>query len=227
LVDKLKAEKFAEIDPLNFFDFDGIYIKESVVETLKFPKSEFYAWQSEDGKGDIVIFVSEAQPSSNSYEFAQIVLDVTEKLGAKKVYTAAAAVTTKLPKKPRIWGVATNPDLLEELKKNDIALPGDIQIDGMNGNLLSIAVERGFEGICLLGETPHYVAKRRNLSASLEILRALSKMLNVKIDLKEMEELARQNKKELEKRTTEMKTEFIERFTKPIWERGGEGNEQF
>ena len=43
---------------------------------------------------------------------------------------------------PKVWAVATNKPLIEELKKFDLLQKGSIQIAGLNGLLLGLAKER-------------------------------------------------------------------------------------
>ncbi len=75
------------------------------------------------------------------------------------------------------------------------------------------------KGVCLLGETPRYLAEMGNPVASQAVLEVLTKMLRVKIDTSEMEEMAKQARQEIEKLVKESRREFIDHFTVPLWER--------
>ncbi len=219
LKDRLNAEELGEIDPSAFFDFGGVFIKDNLVDTPTFPEGKFYYWDSGGEGKDIIIFLAEAQPATGSYEYAGLVLDVAQRFGVKRVYSLAAAITEYHPDQPRVLGAASSPELLEELKKLEVVMAGDFYVAGLNGLLLGVATERGMEGVCLLGETVKYAARMANPRASQSVLGALTNLLGVEIDMAELEEFAESTEKQIRQINNEMKREFLQNFTKPIWER--------
>jgi uncharacterized protein (TIGR00162 family) len=219
LKDKLKAEELGEINPSGFFDMGGVFVKDNLVETPKFPEGKFYYWSSGGAGKDLIIFLSEAQPASSSYEYANIVLDVAQKFAVQRVYTLAAALTEYHPDQPRVLGAASSPELLEELRKLEVVLAGDFYIAGLNGLLLGVAAERDVDAICLLGETVKYAAKMANPRSSQAVLTVLIKLLGIEIDMAELEEFADSTDKQIRQLGNEMKKEFLQNFTRPIWER--------
>ncbi len=219
LKDKLEAEELAEIDPSGFFELGGVFIEDNLVETPTFPEGKFYYWDSGREEKDIIFFLAETQPASGAYEYAGIVLDVAQKFGVRRVYSLAAALTEYHPDQPRVLGAASSPELLEELKNYEVVLAGDFYIAGLNGLLLGVAAERNLEGVCLLGETVKYAAKMANPRASQAVLMVLTKLLGVEIDMAELEEFAGSTEKQIRQMGNEMKREFLQHFTKPIWER--------
>jgi uncharacterized protein (TIGR00162 family) len=220
LKDKLKAKPLGEIDPQGFFDLGGVFIKDNLIEMPEFPQSAFYYWKRSNNKGnDLLIFLAEAQPAIGAYEYVSKVLDIAESFGVSRVYTLAAAVTEHHPDEPRVLGAATTPGLLEELKPYNVVLAGDFYVAGLNGLLLGAAKERGLEGICLLGETVKYAAKLANPRSSQAVLEVLTKLLNVKIDLAELKEFADGTEKQLRQIGDEIRREYLQHFTRPIWER--------
>jgi proteasome assembly chaperone (PAC2) family protein len=146
------------------------------------------------------------------------VLDVSQKLKVKRVYTCAAAIARiHHTEKPKVWGAATNQKLLDVLKKHDVILRGDIQIAGLNGLFLGVAKERGFDGICLLGEVPAYTTRIPNPKAALAVLDILAKVLAIDINLSELAKLAKESDEQMKKLAAEAMEEFIDRYTKPVW----------
>ncbi|MFC2049655.1 PAC2 family protein [Chloroflexota bacterium] len=216
--DKLNAEEIGEIEPFDFFDPIGIMVKGNIIEAPQFPESKFYHWHNPTSGRDLILFISDEQPSFKGYELANSVLDVSRKLKVKRVYTCAAAIARiHHAEKPKVWGAATNQKLLETLREYDIILRGDIQIAGLNGLFLGVAKEMGFEGICLLGEVPMYTTRIPNPKASLAVLDILTKMLDININLSELTKLARESDEEMTKLAAEAMGEFIDRYTKPVW----------
>ena len=223
LKDKLGAEEVGEIEPFDFFTPSGVMVRNNIVEEPQFPENKFYYWRKPGSTKRILLFIGEEQPSLKGYELAHCILDVGKKLGMKRVYTCAAALTRiHHTEDPQVWGVGNEVKLLSDLKKYDVVLRGDLQIAGLNGLLLGAAKERGIEGICLLGEVPLYATRIPNPKASLAVLTVLTKMLGIDIDMTELSEVAKEADEEMKKLAAEAMGEFIGRFTQPIWEQKDE-----
>ena len=222
LREKLGAEEFAEIEPLPFFELNGVIIEDNLIQQPRFPESKFYYWKRKDTGSGLIIFIGEAQPTFKGYEFANRILDLAQKLGVSQVYTFAAALIPQFAEKPRVWASATDSELLKKLEGQKLVLKGDFYVAGMNGLLLSVAKERGMKGVCLLGETPRYLGEAGNPAASQAVLEVLNKLLRIKIDMTEIEGLAQQAREEIESMVKESRREYIDRFTVPLWERSEE-----
>ncbi len=219
LKDKLEAKEFAEIDPYGFFEPGGVFVKSSVIEEPEFPSSKFYFWKRPAGGRDLIVFISEAQPAVKANKYANIVLDVAERFGVRRVYTCAATLTEHQPEKPRVLGATTSIALHDELKEYGVVLTGDFYVAGLNGVLVGVAQQRSLDAMCLLGETARYTAKVANPRASKVVLDVLAGLLDVEIDMAELEELAEATDKQIREIGDEMRREYLQHFTRPIWER--------
>jgi len=226
LKDKLQAVEFAEIEAQSFFEVTGVYVQKNLVQPPRLPENKFYYWKRKGREGDLIIFLGEAQPSTRNREFADMILDVVERFGVKVVYTCAAALISHFPEQPRVWAAATDGELLDEMEREGLVLKGDFFIAGMNGLLLSMAKEREMKGVCLLGETPRYLSEMRNPTASQAVLRVLTKLLRVDIDMTEMDNLAAQSRQQIEELIKESRRQFISDFTVPLWERPQEEEQE-
>ncbi len=218
LKEQLQAEEFGEIEAGGFFHPVGASIKGSVVEVPKFPKSKFYYWQNNKSAHDLVIFLGEAQPSlEKEYEFACEILDLAGKLGVKTVYTFAAMPSVmEHTGEPKIWGVVTHPSLAKDLTGYGVSLMNEGQISGMNGLLLAVAKEKGFQGICLLGELPYYTIQIENPKSSRAVLEILNKILGIEVDTSELDSQAKQIEGEIEKFVDYFKIHGAHEPKKPI-----------
>ncbi len=219
LVDKLGAREIGEIEPVGFFEPVGVTVKENVVGSPRFPESKFYYWESDNSDTGLVIFIGEEQPVAKGYDLVNCVLDVAAQLKVEKLYACAAAVTrVHHSDEMKVWGVATNAGLVEELSRHNVILRGDLRIAGLNGLILGMAKERGMEGLCLLGEVPGYATQIANPRASLAVLGILTKMLGITLDLTALENMAEQVDREMDRIAKKVTAEFIDQFTEPIWE---------
>jgi proteasome assembly chaperone (PAC2) family protein len=223
---RLEFKDLGEVEASYFFDPIGVTARDNVIEEPQFPQSRFYYWKNKPGKSDLILFIGDDQPPVKAYDMANAVLDMAVRFKATRIYTLAAAITrihhTELPK---AWGVATTRKLTADLKRFDLLQRGNLQIAGLNGLLLGVARERAIDAICLLGEVPAHAARVQNPMAALAILRVLTRMLDIKIDLLELEQIASQAKAALKQMAAEAMGEYIDLFTEPIWEQGQDEEE--
>lgn len=234
LKEKLKAIKFAEAEPKDYFYPLEANIEEALIKTPQLPKGEFYYWQNpankigrKGGENDLIIFISEAQPPPEKIQlYIKNILDLCEDLRVMTIYTFAAfPMPIDHFQESHVWVAATNKKLLEELKRLEARLPpvGQVksmdngQISGLNGLFLSIARERKMQGACLLGEIPLYTIQIENPKASLAVLEILAQILNIKLNLNELVNAGKLMEEEIEKLIDYLKRPF-EESPKPITE---------
>jgi proteasome assembly chaperone (PAC2) family protein len=223
---KLPFKELARIEPSHFFDPIGVVVRDNIVEAPQFPESRFYYLKNKGGGSDIILFTGEDQPLTKGYELANCVLDVGEKFKVKRVFTCAAALSSiHHTEPPRVWGVVTSQHMSQVIKKYDLVQRGNLHISGLNGLLLGVAKERKIEGVCLLGEVPMHATRIPNPMAALAVLRVLTRMLDIEIDLSELSEMASEAAERMKEIAAEAMGEYIDRFTQPIWEHGEEEEE--
>ena len=210
LREQIQAEELGEIEPWDFFYPTRVRIKAGVLDDLEFPRNKFY--YKKLGDKDLMFFVGEEQPSGTgrmyaeggkAYEMANLVLDVAERFGCRRVYTSGAAVAlTHHTLKPGVWAVATAEDLIAEAKSyvNTILMSqvegrgNQGNITGLNGLLLGVAKKRGLEGFCLMGEIPDYLSRVPfpYPQASQSILEVFATILDIRVDLSGLDDMATQ-----------------------------------
>jgi len=219
LKEQLKAEEIAQFDAEDFFSPTEAVIENGLLKIPSVPKGKFYFWDNKTGKNDLVIFISQAQPRhEKGYEYAKNILGAAEKLNVGLIYAFAAM---PLPidhlKKPQVWGAATDKKLIERLKKIPVKIMDKGQISGLNGLFLAVAKDLGFSGICMLAEIPLYAIQIENPKASLAILEALIKLIDITLDLNQLQLQAKLMQEEIERLIDYLKTPE-EELTKPITE---------
>jgi proteasome assembly chaperone (PAC2) family protein len=205
----LKAQEFGEIEPWDFFNPRKVTIEKGLLKNLEFPGSKFYSQRIRNQ--DLIFFIGQEQPAegriryaegTKAYKIANLVLDVAEKFDCRRVYTSGAAVTQiHHTVKPRVWAVPNRQSLIEEIKKyeNTILMSGvegrssQGTITGLNGLLLGVAKKRGLDAICLMGEIPYYLqgAPWPYPKGSKSVLEVFAKILDVKFDLSQLDELSK------------------------------------
>jgi len=212
----LRAEKFGEIEPWDFFDPRKVVIEKGLLKELEFPSNKFYFQRVKNQ--DLIFFIGQEQPTDGAtryaegqkaYQMASLVLDVAEKFDCRRVYTSGAAVTQiHHTARPRVWAVPNSEKLIDELNQyeNTILMSaiegrsGQGVITGLNGLMLGVAKKRGLEAICLMGEIPYYLqaAPWPCPKGSKSVLEVLIKILGINVDLSKLDELAKRVEEEIE-----------------------------
>ncbi len=205
---KLRARRFAEINPEPFFFPHKVLIEDGLMRDMEFPENIFFYYR---GEPDLIFFLGGAQPHEESkiYALTNLILDVAQQFGVSRVYTAAAAVASiHHTFEPRVWAVPNSRYLLSELKRHNVVLLSELEerrgsgnITGLNGVLIGVAKERNMEGACFLGEIPVYIAHfpLQYPKASRSILSVLTHILDLHIDMGEIGFYAEQADREIEK----------------------------
>jgi proteasome assembly chaperone (PAC2) family protein len=212
LKDKIKATEFAEIEPYDFFDV-SIQVEDGMIQELKFPESKFYYWKNRKG-GDIIICIADYEPLQLRYKYTELILDVAQRFEIDRVYTICAFPSPiHHDEEPRVFAVVNNTKLIEDVKQYGAVLLEEKDLDSMNALLLGLAKKRNIQGIYLLGEVPSYTTEIENPKSCKAVIRVLTAMLDLNIDMTEIDETARQAEEEIDKRVKAASWEFIDHFT--------------
>lgn len=198
LLAKLGMTAVVELEAGNFFDAEQVEVQDGLLQPIKRPRSRFFVWTDPQKKHDLVLFLGEAQPPLGKYPFCRMIIDYAKELGVERVFTFAAMATQMHPEKPsRIFGAASDPDSLEELKCLEVELVASGNISGLNGVLLGVAAEAGLRGTCLLGEMPHIFAQLPFPKASLAILEVFTTIARIDVDFTQLAEQAKEMEQQL------------------------------
>ncbi|UCE37367.1 MAG: proteasome assembly chaperone family protein [Thermoplasmata archaeon] len=200
LIDQLHAEKFADLFSKHFPP--QVLVGEDGVVKLVNNELHFVKSSNKDGF-DLIILVGDYQGMTpeGQYELASKILEVAREFKVKKIFTLGGYGMGKVIEYPRVLGATTNKGLVEEMRKYGITFPKGEPgsgIVGASGLLLGLGVLEGIESVCLMGETSGYFADPKAAQAVLEVL---TKILNVKVDFKQLELKA----KELDYMTSKLK----------------------
>ncbi|MFH1397656.1 MAG: PAC2 family protein [Candidatus Omnitrophota bacterium] len=190
LVDKLKAEEFAQILPEDFFYLMESVIKAGVLSLPESPQSKFYFWKNKSGENDLIIFISDSQPDLVKAEnYSHRIIQVAKHFKVKMVISfAAMPQAIDHNQEPGVWFASTNNEINNNLKRFNLHPLSEGQVSGMNGLFLGIAKREGLNGFCLLGEIPLYTIQIENPRASYAVLEAVGKILKIQIDFHDLTE---------------------------------------
>lgn len=199
LVEKLKAEEFAQVTPNDFFYLTSSVIEKGVLSLPELPYNKFFYWKNKSGKNDLIIFISNAQPDlAKAQEYCSGIINLAKSFKVENVVTFAAMPQPVDHSQPsRVWSTATSVGLNNSLKKFNFTPMTEGQISGMNGLFLGIAKQEGIDGFSLLGEIPLYTIQIENPKASYAVLEGFCRVFNIKMDFSDMLEQAHAMEEEI------------------------------
>lgn len=217
LIKELKAELLAEGYSIHFPPH-VIVKQDGLIEPLK---CELYGWRNPRG-GDLLILTGNAQPASpeGQYGMAQEVLDRAEKFGVREVYSLTGyLVEFRSPdREPAVYAAATRIEVLRRLTERFGLTQADKgTIEGVQGTIIGEAKVRGLDGVCLLVETPGFSTPSGRIvvdaKASKALLKVLSRILNLELDLSDLDRQAALTEEFLE-RLERLEQKFLEQALK-------------
>ena len=191
LIDNINAIKFAEIHskdfpPQVFINTNG---------TIKLVNNEFYYWKAKKkNQRDLILLTGDYQglSSQGQYELVEKILDISEEVGAKEMFTLGGYGLGHEIEKPDVLCATTDKNLVKEMKKHGAVFkknePGG-GIVGASGLLLGLGKLRGFKGVCFMGETPGYLVDPKSAKA---VLKIIMKITNIDVNLSALEKKARE-----------------------------------
>lgn len=133
-----------------------------------------------------IVLVHSDVPISHEivYDLVTSIVDWAASVNAKKLYSIAGVATFE--GKNRVFGAATNKELLEEIKDNvEIFTTGTIT--GAPGSLLNECVMKKYPGLILLGET---YGSNPDPRAAAEIVKVLNKIFGLDVSTERLLEEA-------------------------------------
>jgi len=187
LIAELKAEKVAELYSPHF-PHQVLMQKNGVMRMIK---NKFYAVKGK--KHDLLILVGDVQAitSEAQYEVTGKMLDYAQKKGVKLTITLGGYGMGKVQPTPRVFGIVSHKKMVESYKKYGIIF-GESRgsIIGAAGLLLGMGKIRNMPGVCLMGETHGGFVDAKSAQAVLDVL---CKILEIKVDVKKLDERAKES----------------------------------
>jgi proteasome assembly chaperone (PAC2) family protein len=195
LATSFHAEKFAEIDPEEFYHF-GLsrpYVRfknDSETEReIVWPATEFSITQSSALARDLVVAVA-IEPHLKWKTYCNAVLELARQCDASLVLTLGALLAEVPHTRPvRLVGGASDPDLAARLGLKPTRYEGPT---GIVGVLNTMCREQGIATASLWANVPHYISGIENPKASLALVRRVLALINGTADLKDLDEAVRQ-----------------------------------
>lgn len=202
LIEKLKMQKM--VDVFSQYLPPQVFIGED--NTTFLVRNSIY-FKKFKGKPDLMILVGDFQGTTQEgqYEMSYKILELAKKYNVSMLYTLGGYSIGKIIESPRVLGAVTDVDLKKQLLDNGVVFPKGEPgggIVGSAGVMLGLAKEIfSISGACLMGETSGYFADPKGAR---EMLKVLSSILDIKVDLTDIEERSKQIEQITEKMQEEV-----------------------
>jgi predicted ATP-grasp superfamily ATP-dependent carboligase len=188
---QLDAERFATIDPEEFYDFQStrpnVQLTEGRAREIVWPEVEIYAARAPRAARDLIL-VAGTEPSMRWRTFSAVIVELAEALGAQLVVTLGALLADVAHSKPvPITGLASDDALVERLGLQRSNYEGPT---GIVGVLHAACADAGIPSASLWAAVPHYVAAAPNPKAALALVRRLEGLVGITVDGSELESAA-------------------------------------
>jgi len=186
-----RAERFADIDPEEFFDFQVTRPQVSLIDgttrKLEWPETTFSHGAIAGLDRDAVI-LSGIEPNMRWRRFGDIIAGLAEDVGVELVVTLGSLLADVPHTRPSpVTGSASDERLVEELGLERSRYEGPT---GIVGVLHDAFFRRGVPSVSLWAAVPHYVSLAPSPRAALALCQRLASLLGTPLDTTELEEAA-------------------------------------
>jgi predicted ATP-grasp superfamily ATP-dependent carboligase len=184
-----KAERFADIDPENFFDFQvtrpNVSLVDGATRHLEWPETNFMHAPIPGTERDSVLLLG-IEPNLRWRRFGELVAGLAEEVGVELVVTLGSLLADVPHTRPSpVTGSASDQHLIEELGLERSRYEGPT---GIVGVLHDAFYRRGIPAVSLWAAVPHYVSLAPSPRAALALCDRLGSLLGASIDTSELEE---------------------------------------
>jgi proteasome assembly chaperone (PAC2) family protein len=187
----LGAQRFATIDPEEFYDFQAtrprIKLVEGRAREIAWPEVELFEARVPRAPRDLIL-LSGTEPSFRWRTFGALIVELSEAIGAQ-LFVSLGALLADVPhtRPVSVTGLASDPALVARLSLSQSSYEGPT---GIIGVLHAACQASGLPSASLWAAVPHYIAAAPNPKAALALVRKLEGLVGVAVDGSELESAA-------------------------------------
>jgi proteasome assembly chaperone (PAC2) family protein len=185
------AQRFADLDPEEFYDFQAVRptvrLEEGLTRLVEWPENVFHHAEIPGADRDAVLLIG-VEPNTRWRTFTEEIAGLASDLGVELVVTLGALLADVPHTRPApVTGSATDPKLVRELGLASSRYEGPT---GIVGILHDACRQRGIASASLWAAVPHYVSLAASPKAAHALCDRLGALLSTTLDLSELERAA-------------------------------------
>jgi proteasome assembly chaperone (PAC2) family protein len=186
------AERFAEVDPEHFFDFQAtrphVSLEEGLTRRIDWPETAFYHARPDGLDRDVVLLLG-IEPNLRWRTFSELLIGLAEELGVELMITLGALLADVPHTRPApVTGSASDAELVQRLRLSSSRYEGPT---GIVGVLHDSCKQIGIPSASLWAAVPHYVSLTPSPRGAVALCERLGDLIGVEVDVEELEEAAR------------------------------------
>jgi predicted ATP-grasp superfamily ATP-dependent carboligase len=183
------AERFADIDPEGFVDFQAtrphVSLDEGLTRRIEWPENAFYQAGIPGLDRDAVLLLG-VEPNFRWRAFTDVIVDLARELDVSLVVTLGALLAdVPHTRAAPVTGSASDPSLVEQLGLQQSRYEGPT---GIVGILHDACKRAGLPSASLWAAVPHYVSLAPSPRAARALVERLADLLGTEIDTVELAE---------------------------------------
>lgn len=191
-----QAERFAEIDPEEFYDFQTVRphvsLDDGLTRRIDWPENAFYDASVAAPPGaerrDAVLLLG-IEPNTRWRTFTGEIVELAKSLDVELVITLGALLADVPHTRPSpVTGAASDPALVEELGLTTSRYEGPT---GIVGVLHDACRQAKLRSVSLWAAVPHYASLAPSPKAALSLCGRLAQLVGAELDLGELERAAK------------------------------------
>jgi proteasome assembly chaperone (PAC2) family protein len=188
LVRDLGAERVARMEAEEFFmltqERPEVRLKEDGDREIRWPRSEFFSWQPQDG-GDGVLLFCGPEPHLRWRTYTNAFLGVAERCGVKQIVSLGALLASAPHTRPiRVTARCTDAASRSVLEAWGIyRIPTYEGPTGISSVVLDAAARRNMHHVGFMGQAPHYLQDSENPAAIQALVSYSARLLRLDVDM--------------------------------------------
>lgn len=207
LIGKLKAKKFAEINPQNFYIFSlpgtmtevaqfrpYTKIKDGILTDFQYPKNEFFY----NKKNNLILFLGK-EPNLGWDEYSNCIFKLSDELSVKRIcFVGSVAGPTPHTRESKILCSVSSEEEKAKLKDYDVKFTDYEGPASITTLLTKISKEKKIKMVNFVAEIPIYI-QTQNPKGIEAITKRLVKLLNIDVDLEDLHKMREEFEKDVDK----------------------------
>jgi predicted ATP-grasp superfamily ATP-dependent carboligase len=185
------AERIADVDPEEFFDFQAtrphVRLVEGLTREVDWPETVFYQARPEGSDRDVVLLLG-IEPNLRWRAFTDLIVDFSTELGVE-LFVSLGSLLADVPhtRPSPVTGSASDAELVERLGLQASRYEGPT---GIIGVLHDACRRASLPSVSFWAAVPHYVSLTPSPRAALALCERLGSLLDAEIDVKELSDAA-------------------------------------
>ena len=185
------AERFADVDPEGFFDFQAtrphVSLEDGITRRIDWPETAFYHARPDGLDRDVVLLLG-IEPNVRWRTFTELLVGLAHNLAVDLVITLGALLADVPHTRPSpVTGSASDEELVQRLGLSASRYEGPT---GIVGVLHDACRGAQIPSASLWAAVPHYVSLTPSPRAAVALCGRLGDLIGVEVDLEELEEAA-------------------------------------